>query len=84
MKVLDPIQAGHINFVKSNGNEVTFNDVRTTLRVTANHIHENLITPLWPADIYDLQGRIIRHQATSTNGLPKGIYLINHRKVVVK
>lgn len=79
-----PIQAGHINFVKSNGNEVTFNDVRTTLRVTANHIHENLITPLWPADIYDLQGRIIRHQATSTDGLPKGIYLINHRKVVVK
>ena len=35
-----------------------------------------------PFDIYTLQGRKVRHEATSLDGLPKGVYIINGRKVV--
>lgn len=33
-------------------------------------------------DVYNLQGRIIRHHATSLNHLPKGVYIINGKKIV--
>ena len=36
-----------------------------------------------PVDIYTLDGRLVRRQATSLNGL-KGIYLIGNKKVYVK
>ena len=35
-----------------------------------------------PFDIYNMQGRKVRHEATSLDGLPKGVYIINGRKVV--
>ena len=35
-------------------------------------------------DIYNLQGQKVRSNATSLKGLPKGIYIINGSKVVVK
>jgi hypothetical protein len=35
-------------------------------------------------NIYDLSGRLVKHNATSTEDLPQGIYLMNGRKVVVK
>lgn len=34
--------------------------------------------------IYSLDGQIIRTEATSLEGLPKGIYIVNHKKYVVK
>ena len=33
-------------------------------------------------DIYNLQGRKVRTGATSLNGLPKGVYIIDGRKVI--
>lgn len=35
-------------------------------------------------NIYDLCGRLVRENVTSTEGLQKGIYLMNGKKVVVK
>ena len=35
-------------------------------------------------DIYSIDGRLIRKQATNTNGLSKGIYIVNGKKCVVK
>ncbi len=35
-------------------------------------------------EIYDLNGRVVKENATSTEGLQKGIYLMNGKKVVVK
>ncbi len=35
-------------------------------------------------DIYDLNGRLVRRNATSTKGLHSGIYVINNQKVVIK
>ena len=37
-----------------------------------------------PMDIYDLQGNKVRYRATSLEGLSKGVYIINGRKVIVK
>ena len=37
-----------------------------------------------PANIYDLNGRLVRSQANSTEGLRAGVYLMNGRKIVVK
>ena len=38
----------------------------------------------WPADIYDITGRMVKKNATSTNDLEKGIYLIKGKKVIIK
>jgi len=37
-----------------------------------------------PFDIYDLNGRLVRRDATSTKGLHRGVYMINNQKVVIK
>ena len=37
-----------------------------------------------PIDIYTLQGHKVRTKATTLDGLPKGVYIVNTRKVVVK
>lgn len=34
--------------------------------------------------VYDINGKVVRTNATSLEGLPKGIYIVNHRKYVVK
>lgn len=35
-------------------------------------------------DIYDMKGQLVRKNATSTAGLPRGVYYQNGRKIVVK
>lgn len=35
-------------------------------------------------DIYSVDGRLIQKQATNTNGLKKGLYIINGKKLIVK
>jgi hypothetical protein len=36
------------------------------------------------SDIYAVDGRLLRHQTSSTSGLAKGIYIINGKKHIVK
>lgn len=35
-------------------------------------------------NIYNVNGQLVQKNATSTDGLPKGIYIVNHKKIVVK
>ena len=37
-----------------------------------------------PQDIYDLQGLKVKAKATSLDGLPNGIYIVNGKKVILK
>ena len=37
-----------------------------------------------PVDIYTTTGRLVRRQAISTQGLPRGVYIVGGRKVVMK
>jgi len=33
-------------------------------------------------DVYSMDGRLVRKQATDLNGLPHGIYVVNGKKIV--
>ena len=44
----------------------------------------NAIMAGQPADVYTLTGSKVRHAATSLDGLPKGVYIVNGKKVIVK
>jgi hypothetical protein len=37
---------------------------------------------VWPADVYDLNGRLVKAQAKNLEGLPKGVYVVNGQKWV--
>ena len=37
---------------------------------------------VWPADVYDLNGRLVKAQAKNLNELPKGVYVVNRQKWV--
>ena len=37
---------------------------------------------MWPADVYDLNGRLVKAQAENLDGLKKGIYVVNGQKLV--
>jgi len=37
-----------------------------------------------PANVYNVQGRMVRSKATTLKGLPSGVYIVNGQKVVVK
>ena len=38
---------------------------------------------VWPADIYNLQGKKVKANANSLQGLPKGVYIVNGKKVIL-
>lgn len=81
------LQAENIRFVLTNGQEKAFNDVQVTFSVLADGISatvtESGADSLWPADVYDIQGRLVRRQAHSLQGLDKGIYIVKNRKVMI-
>ena len=38
---------------------------------------------VWPADVYNLQGKKVKANANSLQGLPKGVYIVNGKKVIL-
>ena len=36
----------------------------------------------WPTDVYDLNGRMVKAQAENLDELPKGVYIVNGKKLV--
>lgn len=46
---------------------------------------EDLVdTRLQPSDIYNANGQLVRRGATTLDGLPKGVYIVNGKKIAVK
>ena len=43
---------------------------------------ESVTLEEWPADVYDLNGRMVKAQAENLDGLPKGVYIVNGKKFV--
>ena len=68
-----------VSAVYANGQESR--PVTTTISVVVGI--EQLAADAQPADVYSLDGRLIRRQATSLEGL-KGVYLIGNKTVMVK
>jgi hypothetical protein len=52
--------------------------------ISSTDIKELLMTDGEMHDIYDLQGRKVKVKASSPDGLPKGIYIINGKKMILK
>lgn len=63
--------------------QVNMDDVTFTISATTG-INEIEVSNDKPATIYDLKGNTIRKNATSTEGLSKGVYIIDNKKVIVK
>ena len=59
-------------------------EIVSDIRPALNEKAENGGIFSTPADVYTLNGVCIRRQATSTDGLPKGIYIVKGYKIVVR
>ena len=60
-----------------------FEYVNGVLTVTASTFISRILASGKPFDVYALSGKKVRRQATSLESLPKGIYIIEGRKVVI-
>ncbi len=67
-------------FVDTDEEAVAF---ETTMLNTVG-INTHVITFPQPADIYTVDGKLVKKDATSTQGLAKGVYVVNNQKVIVK
>lgn len=82
-----------VHFETSNGGEI---DIDNIMFVTKHQMTKEfaplstIITSIAGVkesnaiDIYTTNGRLLRKQTTSTDGLRKGIYIINNKKTIVK
>ena len=69
--------------VTSNGSVSQLADVSVTVGGNYTDITE-ILNGTEKADIYDLSGRMVKKGATTTDGLLKGVYLVNGKKVILK
>jgi hypothetical protein len=67
-------------FVDTDEEAVAF---ETTMLNTVG-INTHVITFPQPADIYTVDGKLVKKDATSTQGLAKGVYVVNNQKVILK
>lgn len=64
-----------------------FDEFVVTLDLEAEGISPENIRPkngIWPADIYDITGRMVRKGAISAEGLQPGLYIVKGKKILVK
>ncbi len=59
-------------------------DFQNILAIGTTGIKEIIMTDGEYHDIYDLQGRKVKAKATSLDGLPNGIYIVNGKKIILK
>ena len=71
------VEISNILFITSNQSEKTF----SKLHYTATMIQT--LETSEPMDVYSLDGRQIRKQVETTDGLKKGIYIINRQKIII-
>ena len=59
-------------------------EFQNILAIGSTGIKEILMTDGESYDIYNLQGRKVKVKATSLEGLPRGVYIINGKKTILK
>lgn len=71
--------------VTENAKEESLDGTSVVFKVTEgqlSHLGALEYHPCRPADVYDMHGRLVRKAATSLEGLSRGVYLVNNRKIV--
>ena len=71
--VVSGAEAKNYDITYANG-KLTITEADGILGISVEH----------PADVYDLQGNKVRSKITTLKDLPKGVYIINGKKVLVK
>lgn len=66
----------------TSGNVAIRNELK--VRVDGSVTGINKIQADKPADVYDLRGNKIRSNTLDLDGLQKGVYIVNGKKVIVK
>lgn len=90
VKAASTISAGNLtgtlaDIVLTEPDQTQHKPANFTFNITATTgINEVELSNDKPATIYDLKGNTIRKNATSTEGLSKGVYIIDNKKVIVK
>ena len=69
-----------VTAIYANGKE----SLPVTAQTGSDGIDEVTDGKILPADIYTIDGKLVRENATDTDGLPAGIYIMNGQKVLVK
>ena len=67
--------------VDENENEVRFGTATASNEATGI---DGIVTEKKPADIYTLGGKLVKKNATTTEGLPRGTYIVNGQKIIIK
>ena len=68
--------------VTLSGNATISNELLVNVDGSVTGINETLFDK--PVDVYDLRGNKVRSNTTDLNGLQKGVYIVNGKKVIVK
>ena len=78
-KVTDGEHSFGVSAVYANGRE----SLITTAMITVGTDIRQIVTDGKPVDVYSLDGKLVRSQVKSLNGL-KGVYVINGKTILVK
>ena len=70
-----------VNGAESPNYEISYVAGWLTIEGTATDILPAWISNGEAADVYDMNGKKVRSKATSLEGLPKGVYIVNGKKV---
>ncbi len=63
---------------------VGWKDFKNILAIGTTAINGVVVSEGKPFDIYNMQGRKVKANTTTFNGLPSGVYIVNGKKVMVK
>ncbi|MBQ8153917.1 MAG: hypothetical protein IJ069_09615 [Prevotella sp.] len=76
------VNVKNVTLTSGDGTGYSAPDASFTINKSSDGINE--ISAEKPATVYDLKGNQVRKNATSVEGLSKGVYIINNKKVIVK
>ncbi|MBO4659391.1 MAG: M6 family metalloprotease domain-containing protein [Prevotella sp.] len=73
-------------YFKTEGNGLSAIDVNVDEGGQQTYVDDNLVSIREQSlgDIYTLSGNIARKDAMTTEGLPKGVYVLNGKKIIIK
>lgn len=80
----DEVSIRNIHFFTADGSDYQFDDISLSGTTAIHSLNNGQGTNVGSSTIYDMQGRIIMSGDSSNRQLPKGLYIINGKKVVIK
>lgn len=80
----DEVAIRNIHFFTADGSDYQFDDISLSGTTAIHSLNNGQGTNVGFSTVYDMQGRKIMSGDSSNRQLPKGLYIINGKKVVIK